>query len=230
MSLLSPFEMSALWLSLKVAFMAMLFIVPFGLWLAYWLHKSHVKGKALIESLLYAPMVLPPVVIGYLLLVFLNSESLIGRFLDQVFGFSFAYNWLGAALAAFIMALPLFVRTSRASFDQIDPHLPKVAQTLGASNFRIFRTIYLPLSLPGVLAAGVLAFARAMGEFGATITFVSNIPELTQTLPLALYQASQIPGQENAAFRLMALSILISLSVIFISHYWLEKRHLGQSS
>ncbi len=221
--ILSSYEMAAIGLSLKVAAISMMVIIPLGLAIAYGLSRHNFKGKALIETIINLPLVLPPVVIGYLLLMAFNRQAPLGQFLEDVFGLSFAFNWLGAALASTIIALPLFIRSAKAGFDMVNPHLAKSAQTLGASNVRIFTRIYLPLSLPAIMAGGILAFARAIGEFGATITFVSNIPSLTQTLPLALYQAAQAPNMEEQAFRLMVISIVLSFGVIYISQIWLNK-------
>lgn len=221
--MLTPYESAAIWLSLKVATLSMVIIIPLGLVLAYLLSRYQFKGKALLETALHLPLVLPPVVIGYLLLLAFNQSSPFAIFLENTIGLSFAFNWLGAALASIIIALPLFVRSAKAGFDMVNPHIPKAAQTLGAGHVKIFCQIYLPLSLPAIAAGSVLAFARAIGEFGATITFVSNIPNLTQTLPLALYQAAQAPNMEDQAVRLMIISLVLSFAIIFISQVWLNQ-------
>jgi len=208
---LSPVEMDALLLSLKVAFWAVLCSLPFGVMLAWVLTRLDFPGKSLLDGLLHLPLVLPPVVIGYLLLVALGRNGLIGKMLHEYLGISIAFTWKGAVAASAIMAFPLLVRTVRLSLDAVDTRLEMAARTLGAGSWRVFCTITLPLSIPGIVAGMVLAFARSLGEFGATITFVSNIPGQTQTLPLALYSMTQVPNGEAAAMRLCCIAIVIAL-------------------
>ena len=223
LSPLSPLETDALLLSLQVAFWAVLCSLPFGVILAWVLSRLNFLGKSLLDGLLHLPLVLPPVVIGYLLLVALGRNGLIGKILYAYFGVSIAFTWKGAVAASAVMAFPLLVRTVRLSFDAVDKRLEMAARTLGAGPWRVFFTVTLPLSIPGLVAGMVLAFARSLGEFGATITFVSNIPGQTQTLPLALYTMTQIPNGEAAAMRLCCIAIIIALLAL-IGANWLEKR------
>ena len=211
---LTPAEVDALWLSLKVAFWAVVCSLPFGVLLAWALSRLHFPGKSLLDGLLHLPLVLPPVVIGYLLLVGLGRNGVIGKALYEYLGVSIAFTWKGAVAASAVMAFPLLVRTVRLSLDAVDRRLEMTARTLGAGPWRVFFTITLPLSTPGVVAGMVLAFARSLGEFGATITFVSNIPGQTQTLPLALYTMTQVPHGEAAAMRLCVIAIVIALAAL----------------
>jgi len=219
----SPVEVNALLLSLRVAFWAVVCSLPFGVLLAWVLSRRDFFGKSLLDGLLHLPLVLPPVVIGYLLLVALGRQGLIGKMLYEHFGVSIAFTWKGAVAASAVMAFPLLVRTVRLSLDAVDARLEMAARTLGAGPWRVFFTITLPLSIPGIVAGMVLAFARSLGEFGATITFVSNIPGQTQTLPLALYIMTQVPNGEAAAMRLCCIAIVIALLAL-IGANWLEKR------
>lgn len=220
---LSPAEVDALLLSLKVAFWAVLCSLPLGVLLAWVLSRLSFPGKTLLDGLLHLPLVLPPVVIGYLLLVALGRNGLIGKILYEQFGISIAFNWKGAVAASAVMAFPLLVRTVRLSLDSVNTKLEMAARTLGAGPLRVFFTITLPLAMPGIVAGMVLAFARSLGEFGATITFVSNIPGQTQTLPLALYTMTQVPNGEVAAMRLCVIAIVIALLALLGAN-WLEKR------
>jgi molybdate transport system permease protein len=215
-------ELAALLLSLKVAFWAVLCSLPFGVMLAWVLARLNFPGKSLLDGLLHLPLVLPPVVIGYLLLVALGRNGVIGKILYEYIGVSIAFTWKGAVVASAAMAFPLLVRAVRLSLDAVDKRLEMAARTLGAGPWRVFFTITLPLSMPGVVAGMVLAFARSLGEFGATITFVSNIPGQTQTLPLALYTMTQVPNGEAAAMRLCLIAIVIALFAL-IGANWLEK-------
>jgi molybdate transport system permease protein len=224
MASLSPLEVDALLLSLKVAFWAVLCSLPFGVVLAWVLSRLDFPGKSLLDGLLHLPLVLPPVVIGYLLLVALGRNGCIGKALYDHFGVTIAFTWKGAVAASAVMAFPLLVRTVRLSLDAVDTRLEMAARTLGAGPWRVFFTIALPLSIPGIIAGMVLAFARSLGEFGATITFVSNIPGQTQTLPLALYTMTQVPHGEAAAMRLCVLAIVIALLAL-IGANQLEKRY-----
>jgi molybdate transport system permease protein len=215
-------ELGIVLLSLKVAFWAMLGTLPVALALAFWLARHDFPGKALVDGVINLPLVLPPVVTGYLLLLTFGRNGAIGGFLEQHLGFTFAFRWTGAALAAAVMGLPLAVRAMRQAIEAIDRRLEDAAATLGASPVWVFVTVSLPLAIPGVLNGLVLAFARSLGEFGATITFVSSIPGETQTLPLAIYNFTQVPGGDSAAWRLCLLSIALSLGALVLSE-WLAR-------
>lgn len=226
----SPQELKALWLSLEVALGAVLWSLPLAIFVAWLLARKNFYGKTILNSVIYLPLVLPPVVIGYLLLVIMGRKGIIGQYLYDWFGFSFAFSWRGAILASAVVAFPLVVRSIRLSLESIDTNLEATARTLGASSSRVFFTITLPLALPGVLAGMVLGFARSLGEFGATITFVSNIVGQTQTIPLAMYSFIQTPGAEDQAFKLCLLSIMLSLLSLLLSE-WLSRymyKKLGQ--
>ncbi|EEX65070.1 molybdate ABC transporter permease subunit [Vibrio metoecus] len=227
--MLTEYEWAALVLSLKVAGYATLWLLPIGIVLAWVLARTSFVGKGLIDSLVHLPLVLPPVVIGYLLLISMGRQGFIGQWLYQVFGLSFSFSWRGAVLACMVIALPLMVRSIRLSLESVDQKLEQAARTLGASPLRVFFTITLPLTLPGILTGVMLAFARSLGEFGATISFVSNIPGETQTIPLAMFTFLETPGSEMEAARLCVLSIVIALGSLFTSE-WLSRRmkhHLG---
>ncbi len=221
---LSAYEWSAIRLSLIVAVWAVAASLPFGIALAWLLARRVFPGKSLIDALLHLPLVVPPVVVGYLLLVLLGRNGVIGHWLEASFGIVFAFNWKGAALAAAVMAFPLMVRAIRLSIENVDTGIEAAARTLGAGPLRVFFTVTLPLSLPGVVSGLIIAFARCLGEFGATITFVSNIPGETQTLPLALYTYTQIPNGEAGAMKLCVISILIAVLALIASE--LVARHL----
>jgi molybdate transport system permease protein len=216
---LTPLEIEALGLSLKVALWSVVVSLPFGLAAAWLLARREFFGKTLLDGVVHLPLVLPPVVVGYLLLVLLGRHGPLGSWLYATFGISLPFTWEGAALAAAVMAFPLMVRAMRLSIEAVDQKLETAARTLGASRLSVFVTITLPLMLPGILAGAVLAFARSLGEFGATITFVSNIPGETRTLPLALYSLIQTPGGEAGALRLAMLSILLSLGALAASEF-----------
>lgn len=222
MDWLGPDEWRAVALSLKVSFWATLFSLPLGLWVAYVLARRDFPGKQLLNGLVHLPLILPPVVTGYLLLTTFGPQRPIGGFLEGI-GIVFAFRWTGAALAAAVMAFPLMVRAMRLSIEAVDPKLEQAAATLGASRLWVFVTITLPLILPGVIAGAILAFAKAMGEFGATITFVSNIPGQTQTVPSAIYAFLQVPGGESAAWRLVIVSVVIAMGALLLSE-WLARR------
>ncbi|ENM5894174.1 molybdate ABC transporter permease subunit [Vibrio mimicus] len=221
--MLTDYEWAALVLSLKVAGYATLWLLPIGIVLAWVLARTSFVGKGLIDSLVHLPLVLPPVVIGYLLLISMGRQGLIGQWLYQVFGLSFSFSWRGAVLACMVIALPLMVRSIRLSLESVDQKLEQAARTLGASPLRVFFTITLPLTLPGILTGVMLAFARSLGEFGATISFVSNIPGETQTIPLAMFTFLETPGSEMEAARLCVISIVIALGSLFTSE-WLSRR------
>jgi molybdate transport system permease protein len=208
---LNAAESEALRLSLWVAAWAVVFSLPAGMLTAWILARKGFPGKLLLDGLVHLPLVLPPVVTGYILLILLGRNGALGAWLFVTFGVTFAFNWKGAAIASAVMAFPLLVRALRLSLESIDRGLEDAARTLGSSPARVFFTITLPLSVPGILAGAILAFARSLGEFGATITFVSNIPGETRTLPLALYTALQTPGGEAVAMRLCAISGGIAL-------------------
>jgi molybdate transport system permease protein len=212
---LSPEEWTTIFLSLRVALLATLICLPIGLGLAWLLARRDFWGKSLLNSLIHLPLVLPPVVTGYLLLIAFGKKGVIGAFLEQTFGLVFAFRWTGAALAAALMALPLMVRAIRLSIESIDQRLEGAAATLGASPLRVFVT--LPLAAPGMLAGTILTYVKALGEFGATITFVSNIPGQTQTLSLAIYSLLQTPDGDAAALRLILLSIALALAALLVS-------------
>ena len=217
MELLTEQEWLALGLSLKVALWATLASLPFALACAWILARTRFPGHGLLNALIHLPLVLPPVVVGYALLVLFGRKGVIGAWLFDTFVLSVTFNWKGAAIAAAVMAFPLMVRAMRLSLDTIDQGLEAAARTLGADPIRVFFTITLPLMLPGVITGAVLAFARALGEFGATITFVANIPGQTQTLPLALYNFTQSPGGEAGAARLAAIAVMVALIALLAS-------------
>ncbi len=214
---LSPVEIDALRLSLWVSGWAVLGSLPFGILMAWVLARTKFSGKTLVDGLIHLPLVLPPVAIGYLLLVAMGRRGFIGAFLYRVFGITFAFNWKGAALAAAVMAFPLLVRAVRLSLESVDQGLEKAARTLGAGPVRVFFTVTLPLVVPGIITGVILAFARSLGEFGATITFVSNIQGQTQTLPLALYTLTQMPDGEQAAMRLCIIAVVIAMAALVAS-------------
>lgn len=226
---LSEAELTAIILSVKVGFWAVIGTMPLAFALAYVLARGRFPGKALLDAVIHLPLVLPPVVTGYLLLVVLGNNGPGGHWLQSWFGVSVMFRWTGAAIAAGVMALPLMVRPMRLSIEAVDRRLEAAARTLGATPLRTFATITLPLALPGVIAGAVLGFARSVGEFGATITFVSNIPGETQTLPLIIHSVLQQPGGEPAALRLSAIAIALSLAALLASE-WLTRRTLGGRS
>ena len=213
----TPLEWEALKLSLWVAVWSVAVSLPFGILTAWVLARTEFPGRGLLNGIVHLPLVLPPVVVGYLLLVLLGRQGPLGRLLSDWFGVSLPFTWQGAALAAGIMAFPLMVRAMRLSLDAIDRRLEAAARTLGAGPVSVFATVTLPLMAPGIVVGVILAFARALGEFGATITFAANIPGETRTLPLALYSMIQTPGGEAAAFRLAIVSVVVSLAALAVS-------------
>ena len=219
----SAAEWAALALSLKVSLCASLFSLPFAIALAWVLARTHFWGKSIVSALVHLPLVLPPVVTGYGLLLVFGRQGVIGGFLDTHFGLILAFRWTGAALAAAIMGFPLMVRVIQLAIEALDPKLEEAAKTLGAGWGARFVLIVLPLIAPGILAGCILGFAKAMGEFGATITFVANIPGQTQTLPSAIYAFLQVPGGEASALRLVTLSVIVALGAVFISD-WLGRQ------
>jgi molybdate transport system permease protein len=214
---LTAVELEALKLSLWVSGWAVAVSLPAGILAAWVLARLRFPGKTLLDGVVHLPLVLPPVVIGYLLLVMLGRNGIIGAALYKYLGIVLAFNWKGAALAAAVMAFPLMVRAVRLSIEGVDQGLEAAARTLGAGPVRVFLTVTLPLMVPGIITGTILAFARSLGEFGATITFVSNIRGQTQTLPLALYTLTQVPGGETGAMRLCILSVLIAMIALVFS-------------
>jgi len=224
--MLTPEEFAIIVLSLKVSGVAIAAVLPLAFALAWLLARGRFPGKLLLDALVHLPLVVPPVVTGWLLLLAFGKSGPVGQVLEQWFGVTLIFRWTGAALAAAVMALPLMVRAIRLSLENVDPRLEGVARTLGAGPWRTFASVTLPLALPGVIAALVLGLARSIGEFGATITFVSNIPGETRTLPLAIYTALQVPGGEVAVTRLALISVALSLGALAISE-WLSRRSGG---
>lgn len=210
-------EVDAIRLSLWVASIGIAASLPFGMIVAYALARWRFPGKILLDALVHLPLVLPPVVTGYVLLILFGRKGLIGAWLEQTFGIVFSFRWTGAALAAAVMGFPLMVRAIRLSLESTDRRLEDASRTLGASRLTTFFLVTLPLSLPGIIAGLVLAFAKALGEFGATITFVSNIPGETRTLPTAIYTFTQVPGGDAGAFRLAAVAMVIALGALILS-------------
>jgi molybdate transport system permease protein len=220
---LSPDEWTAILLSLRIASVATMVALPFGIAVAWLLARKDFWGKSLVDGIIHLPLVLPPVVTGYLLLISFGRRGLIGAFLADHFGIVFSFRWTGAALACGIMGFPLLVRPIRLAMEAIDRRLEDAAATLGAGRLAVFATVTLPLALPGLIAGFVLCFAKALGEFGATITFVSNIPGETQTISAAIYTFTQVPGGDAAAGRLVLVAIAISLAALILSE-WVARR------
>ncbi len=220
---LSPQEWTAVALSLRIALVSTVVALPFGIAIATLLARKSFWGKSLLDAVVHLPLVLPPVVTGYLLLITFGRKAPVGAFLADHFGIVFSFRWTGAALACGIMAFPLMVRAIRLSIEAIDRRLEDAAATLGANRMWLFLTVTLPLALPGIIAGMMLAFARALGEFGATITFVSNIPGETQTISAAIYTLTQVPGGDAAALSLVIVAVIISLAALIASE-WLARR------
>jgi molybdate transport system permease protein len=223
---ITPEEMVAIKLSLRVATVATLASLPFGVLVAYALSRGRFRGKTVLDGLVYLPLVVPPVVTGYVLLLLFGRRGPIGAFLEQTFGIVFSFRWTGAALAAAIMGFPLMVRAIRVAMDAIDRRSEEAASTLGASPMWVFLTVTVPLALPGIVAGAMLCFAKALGEFGATITFVSNIPGETQTIPAAIYTYTQTPGGDTGALRLAAVAVVLSFAAVILSE--ILTRRAGQ--
>jgi molybdate transport system permease protein len=220
---LSPVELGIVVLSLKVALVGVAFSLPPAIFFAYVLARADFPGKTMLDALVHLPLVLPPVVVGFALLLLFGSHGILGAWLAEWFGVVFAFRWTGAALAAAIMGFPLMVRAIRLSIAAIDRRLETVARTLGGSRAWIFASITLPLALPGIVTGALLSFARSLGEFGATITFVSNIPGETETLPLAIYTLVQTPGGDAQAIRLSLFAVALSIAALIASE-WLTRR------
>lgn len=213
----TPDEWTAILLSMRIAFVATLAALPLAIFAAYALARWTFPGRTIVDGILHLPLVLPPVVTGYLLLLAFGRKGPIGQFLFNTFGLTLSFRWTGAAVAAAVMGFPLMLRAIRLSFEGIDRRLEAAAGTLGANKIWTFALVTLPLALPGILAGATMCFAKALGEFGATITFVSNIPGQTQTIASSIYTYSQVPGGEAGAIRLMTVSILIALAALFLS-------------
>jgi molybdate transport system permease protein len=217
LDVLSPEELEALRLSLKVGFWNLVISLPLAVAVAWLLARRDFWGKELLNGLVHLPLILPPVVTGYILLILLGRRGPLGTLLEDWFGIVVAFRWTGAVVAAMVMAFPVVVRPIRLSIEAIDRRLESAAGTLGASPFEVFLTVTLPLALPGIIAGGILGFAKGMGEFGATITFVSNIPGETRTLSLAIYSFTQTPGGELAALRLTVIAVVVSMAALLAS-------------
>jgi molybdate transport system permease protein len=216
---LSNEEWTAILLSLRVSIVAMLASLPFGILVALVLARGRFWGKSVLNGVVHLPLILPPVVTGFLLLILFGRRGPIGNLLDQYFGIVLSFRWTGAALACAVMAFPLMVRSIRLSIEAVDRKLEEAAGTLGAGPVWVFLTITLPLTLPGIIAGMILSFAKAMGEFGATITFVSNIPGETQTLSAAIYTFTQVPGGDAGALRLTLVAVVISMAALLASEF-----------
>jgi len=216
---LTPVELEALSLSLRVGIVSVVASLPIALACAWLLARCDFPGKAIFDGVVHLPLVLPPVAVGFTLLVLFGRNGVMGAWLYDHLGFTFAFNWKGAALASAVMAFPLMVRAMRLSLEAVDEKLEAAARSLGAGSWRVAGTITLPLMAPGILTGAILAFARSVGEFGATITFVSNIPGETRTLPIALYALTQVPGGDEAAWRLAILSVLLALAALIFSEF-----------
>jgi len=225
---LTPDDWEVIGLSLKVAVVGVVLTLPIAFGLAYALARGRFPGRILLDAVVHLPLVLPPVVTGWILLILFGRNGPIGGWLDRLFGVTLMFRWTGAALAAAVMALPLMVRAIRLSIEAVDRRLEGAARSLGASPWRAFRTVTLPLSLPGVWAGLVLGFARSLGEFGATISFVSNIPGQTRTLPIAIYTALQLPDGDGIVVRLALVSVALSLGALIASE-WLVRRQGGRA-
>lgn len=220
---LTPLEWEAFKLSLWVAGWAVTASLPLGIFTAWVLSRCRFPGKGVLDGVIHLPLVLPPVVTGYLLLILFGRKGIIGSFLYDTLGITIAFTWKGAALASAVMAFPLLVRAVRLSIDAVDQGLEDAARTLGAGRLRVFFTVTLPLVVPGIITGIILAFARSLGEFGATITFVSNIQGETQTLPLALYSLTQVPNGEGGALRLCVIAVILAMAALLISE-WMSRR------
>ncbi|HAD68439.1 molybdate ABC transporter permease subunit [Acinetobacter radioresistens] len=217
-----PEELSALYLSAKVGLFATLVCLPFAIALAWYLARYEFRLKFMVEALLQLPMVLPPVVLGYLLLILFGQQGLIGQYL-HILGLELAFNWKGAVLASMVVAFPLMVQPIRLSFQLMNRQLEHVAGTLGATPVQVFYSISLPLALPGMIIGSILCFSRSLGEFGATITFVGNIPGETRTVPIAIYSFLQQPNGEEMALRLVMLSLVLAFSALIANYFILQK-------
>lgn len=220
----SPEELSIIWLSVKVATLSTLLTIPIALYLSWILARKNIKGKSIIEAIFTLPLVAPPVVTGYVLLLLLGQNGILGNWLYEVFGISLVFNFSALIIASIVVSLPLAMRTIRSAFELIDTGYEKASISLGASKISTFFRISLPLAMPGIISGMVLSFARSLGEFGATITLAGNIIGKTQTISLSIYSNMQVPGQEMQVFRLVAISPLISLLAMILSEYFIKKK------
>lgn len=227
--MLTADEYQILELSIRVSAVAVVIALPIAFAVAWLLARVRFRGRVLVDALVHLPLVIPPVVTGWILLILFGARGPIGGWLERTFGITLMFRWTGAALAAAIMAFPLMVRAMRLSIETVDRRLEEASRTLGSSAWRTFLKVSLPLSMPGIAAGAVLGFARSLGEFGATITFVSNIPGQTRTLPLAIYAALQVPGREFIAARLAVLSVILSLAALVMTE-WLTRRSAGRAA
>jgi molybdate transport system permease protein len=221
----SSLELEALQISLKVSLWSVSLSLPLAMGVAWLLARKEFRGKAVLNAVIHLPLVVPPVVIGYLLLILLGRKGILGSFLNDWFNIGLVFTWQGAAIAASVVAFPLFVRPIRQALEGVDPRLEEAAITLGANRRQAFFAVTLPIVMPGVLTGALLFFARALGEFGATITFAANIPGETQTLPLALYAATQTPGGDPIALRLVFLSLVLAMAALLTSEWLSRKTH-----
>ncbi|MBB5514447.1 molybdate transport system permease protein [Rubricella aquisinus] len=220
---LTPDEWTAVRLSLRVAVWATLLSLPLGIAVAWVLARCDFWGKSLLNGVVHLPLILPPVVTGFMLLVLFGRNGPVGGFLEDTFGIVLAFRWTGAVLAAAIMGFPLMVRAIRLSIEAVDPKLEDAARTLGAAPLAVFFRVTLPMALPGIIAGAILAFAKAMGEFGATITFVSNIPGETRTIAAAIYSLTQVPGGDAGAFRLTIVAVIVAMAALLASEYFARR-------
>ncbi|MEM9836974.1 MAG: molybdate ABC transporter permease subunit [Bacteroidota bacterium] len=219
-------EIQAVGLSIRVALVCVLILLPVSLGIGYLLARRSFWGKSIVESLIHLPLVMPPVTTGYLLLICLGSSSTIGQWLSKYLGIQLAFSFYAAVIASAVVSFPLMVRSIRTGMELVDPGLEEASRLLGVGQFMTFIRITVPLALPGIVSGCILAFARSLGEFGATITFAGNIAGETQTLPLAIYATMQVPGQENATFRLVLVSVFISFIAMLLSEWYINKvRH-----
>ncbi|MFC2089811.1 molybdate ABC transporter permease subunit [Bacteroidota bacterium] len=216
-------ELEAIKLSIKVAVISSLILLPFALWIGYGMARRNFFGKPVVESLIHLPLVMPPVTTGYVLLLLLGSNSLIGSWMYNVFGIKLAFSFNAAVIAAAVVSFPLMVRSIRTAMEMVDTGLEEASRILGAGKLRTFFRVTVPLALPGVISGFILAFARSLGEFGATITFAGNIQGETRTLPLAIFSYMQVPGKETATFRLVIISIIISFIAMVLSEWYIKK-------
>lgn len=223
--MLSSEEISVIILTLKAALVSTFITLPIAIWLGWVLAKKNFLGKLIIEGLINIPLVAPPIVTGYLLLIILGKNGIIGRFIYELFGINLAFNFTAVVIASIIVSLPLAVRNIKSSFELIDPNYERASNSLGASRISTFFRIYVPMALPGIISGAVLAFARSLGEFGATISFAGNIAGKTQTIALSVYSNMQIPGKESVVTRLVIISIIISLVAIIFSEYFNKKKN-----
>ena len=221
--MLTPLELEALGISLRVSLLSVAGSLPFGIALAWLLARRRFPGHGLLDGIVHLPLILPPVVVGYLLLVLLGRRGFLGAWLNEALGITLVFTWQGAAIAAAVMAFPLMVQPIRLSFEAVDRGIEQAARTLGASPLDVFATVTIPLALPGIVAGAILGFARSLGEFGATITFVSNIPGETRTIPNAFYALTQTPGNEEAMTRLVIISIVIAFAALFAARLFARR-------